>query len=266
MDDYETFRETHLWLNPNAAVKNMEDIIMTKVLVMMGIRNFHNIWRGSKRGTLSLARALNARENSSNYTIMSNRHKSIIEALKNVVPQTSRRICVLYFYKNFAANYHGAWFHYIFCIAANTYSSFVYLKAMDKIKKKEHVVYHWLRDSEPLEHWARFKFDTNLKFDDNTNNFAESFNNAITKLKGKPMSTMLEDIGKVVGAKFIERMHLVGRERSHHLLKKKKLTLIEEEFRNYLSVVHTGKGDFDVVEGCINFTVKLRDQFCNCKR
>jgi len=42
--------------------------------------------------------------------------------------------------------------------------------------------------------------------------------------------------------------------------------LIEEESRNCLSVFHAGKGEFDVVEGCTNFTVKLRDRFCDCKR
>ncbi|KAJ8440759.1 hypothetical protein Cgig2_005490 [Carnegiea gigantea] len=75
-----------------------------------------------------LARALDARENSSNYIIVSDRHKGIIKALKNVMPQASRRICVLHFYKNFAAHYPGIWFHYFFYIAANAYSSFVRLK------------------------------------------------------------------------------------------------------------------------------------------
>ncbi|KAJ8437761.1 hypothetical protein Cgig2_009476 [Carnegiea gigantea] len=101
----------------------------------------------------------------------------IIKALKNVMPQVSRRICVLHFYKNFAAHYLGAWFHCFFYIAANAYSSFVHLKAMDKIKQKEPAAY-----------------------------------------------------------------------------------------QNCLSVVHTGQGEFDVVEGCTNFTVKLKEHFCDCKK
>jgi len=56
---------------------------------------------------------------------------------------------------------------------------------MDKIKKKEPTTYHSLRDSEPLQHSAKFKFDTNLKYGDDINSFVESFNNAITKLRGK---------------------------------------------------------------------------------
>ncbi|KAJ8441652.1 hypothetical protein Cgig2_019786 [Carnegiea gigantea] len=125
-------------------------------------------------------------------------NEGIIKALKSVMPQASRRICVLHFYKNFAAHYPGAWFHCFFYIAANANSSFVPLKATDKIKQKEPAAYQWLRDNEPLEHWARFKFDTNLKSADNTNNFVESFNNAISKLRGKPMLTMLEEIRKLI--------------------------------------------------------------------
>ena len=73
---------------------------------------------------------------------------------------------------------------------------------MDKIKDKDISAFHWLRDNEPLEHWARFKFDQTLKVDDNTNNFVESFNNAIVKHRGKPTYTMLEEIRKLIGARF----------------------------------------------------------------
>ncbi|KAJ8419659.1 hypothetical protein Cgig2_009798 [Carnegiea gigantea] len=215
--------------NSNATVENMEDFIMTKSI------------RGSPHDSYGLGWeqwALDARENSSTYTTMSDRHKL-----------------------------QGAWFHCFFYIAANAYSSFVNLKAMDEIKNKEPVTYLWLRDNEPLEHWARFKFDVNLKCADNTNNFMESFNNAITKVRGKPMVTMLKEIRKLVGARFNKRFQNASFwEGKVTPFVGKKLRLIEEESRNCLSVVHAGKEEFDVVEGCTNFTVKLEDQFCDCKR
>ncbi|KAJ8426924.1 hypothetical protein Cgig2_010442 [Carnegiea gigantea] len=144
--------------NSNAAVENMEDFIMTKYGVKVPK---HTLWRGRKLMKV----------------------QGTIKVLKNVMPQASRRICVLHFYKNFAAHYPGTWFHCFFYIAANAYSSFVHLKAMDKIKQKEPVAYQWLRDNEPLEHWARFKFDANLKSTDNTNNFVESCTNFTVKLE-----------------------------------------------------------------------------------
>jgi len=45
--------------------------------------------------------------------------------------------------------------------------------------------------------------DQTLKVDDNTNNFVESFNNAIVKHRGKPTYTMLEEIRKLKGLDLI---------------------------------------------------------------
>ncbi|KAJ8445941.1 LOW QUALITY PROTEIN: hypothetical protein Cgig2_009870 [Carnegiea gigantea] len=121
--------------------------------------------------------------------------KGIIKALKNVMPQALRRICVLYFYKNFASNYP--------------------------------------RDDEPLEHWAGFKFDQTLKLNDNTNNFIESFNNTIVKHRGKPTYTMLEEIRKLVEDGFDKRFHMsTDWEGKVIPFVEKKLKQLELEFRN----------------------------------
>ena len=80
------------------------------------------------------------------------------------------------------------------------------------------------------------------------------------------MLTMLEEIRKLMEVGFDKRLQNASCWEGNvtSFVKTKKLRLIEEESRNYLSV-HAGKGDFDVVEGCSNFTMKLRVQFCDCK-
>ena len=104
---------------------------------------------------------------------------------------------------------------------------------MDRIKQKEPAAYQWLRDNEPLEHWARFKFDANLKSADNTNNFVESFNNAIIKLRGKPLLTMLEEITKLVGVRFDKRFQNTSCwEGKVTPFVEKKLRLVEQDARN----------------------------------
>ncbi|KAJ8430866.1 hypothetical protein Cgig2_023544 [Carnegiea gigantea] len=152
-----------------------------------------------------LVRALDAVDNQSMYTITCDRHKGIIKALRTVMPNASRRTCVIHYYKNFASLYPGAWFHALFYIAANAYASFVHEKAMEKIREKGPGAYHWLRDNEKLELGARFKFNTNLKCDDNTNNFVKSFNYAIVKFRGLRILTMLEKIRKLIGSSFVKR-------------------------------------------------------------
>ncbi|KAJ8425365.1 hypothetical protein Cgig2_015079 [Carnegiea gigantea] len=214
-----------------------------------------------------LVTALHAREDSSKYTIISDRHKGIIKALKNVMPQASRRIYVLHFYKNFASLYPGAWFHCFFYIAANAHSEFVFRKAMYKIKDKDISAFHCLRDNEPLEHWARFKFDQTLKVDDNTNNFVESFNNAIVKHRGKLTYTMLEEITKLIRARFEKRFQISADwDGKVTPFVEKKLKKVELESRNCCNLVPTARGEFDVREGSTNFTVKLADHYCDCQR
>ncbi|KAJ8430019.1 hypothetical protein Cgig2_008458 [Carnegiea gigantea] len=167
--------------------------------------------------------------------IQSQKPRGIIKVLRTAMPTASRRTCVIHYYKNFTSLYLGARFHAFFYIAVNTYAPFVYEKAIGKIREKDPGVYHWLRDNEKLELWARFKFDTNLKCDDNTNNFVESFNHAIVRFRGLPILTMLEEIRKLIGSRCKTCKQLdynaatCGRPRDEHgrLLTKRKRRPIE---------------------------------------
>ena len=46
----------------------------------------------------------------------------------------------------------------------------------------------------------------------------------------------------------------------------KKLRMIEIEARNCSNVVPVGRREFDVLDGSTNFTVKMRDHYCDCKK
>ncbi|KAJ8435430.1 hypothetical protein Cgig2_013928 [Carnegiea gigantea] len=135
--------------------------------------------------------------------------KGIIKALRIAMPTASRRTCVIHYNKNFASLYPGAWFHAFFYIAAN------------------------LRNTEKIELWARFKFDTNLKCDDNTNNFVKSFNHAIIKFRGLPILTMVEEIRKLTGSRFMKRFKKLQKWNGRLVpFVHKKLLITEMESRN----------------------------------
>ncbi|KAJ8424147.1 hypothetical protein Cgig2_030833 [Carnegiea gigantea] len=206
----------------------------------------------------------------------------IISALKKIMSIARRRVCVIHLYKNFISSYPsnklclltfyngyklftviivllyamclilvgtGAWFHAYFYIATNAYSIYVHEKAMEQIKEKDAAVYHWLRDTKPLEHWARFKFDHILKCPDNTNNFVESFNPTILNFRGKPLFIMFENIRKLMGGRFVKRFQKAlsweGKVVPHV---EKELKLIQGKSRNCSNIVHARKGEFDVTE------------------
>ena len=112
---------------------------------------------------------------------------------------------------------------------------------MEKIREKGPTAYHWLRDNEKLEMWARFKFDTNLKCNDNTNNFVESFNHGIMKFRGLPILTMLEEIRKLIGSRFLKISEKSKKWKGKLIpYVHKKLIRIEMESTNYANLVHAG--------------------------
>jgi len=91
--------------------------------------------------------------------------------------------------------------------------------------------------------------------------------------RGKPVFTMLEDIRKLVGGRFIKRFEKAQSWEGKVVpCVEKQLKLIKGKSRNCSSIIHAGKGEFDVTEGEFdvtegktNFIVRLGDRFCDCQ-
>ena len=73
---------------------------------------------------------------------------------------------------------------------------------MGEIKKENIHAYNWLMEK-PLHLWARHAFDVDVKSDHVTNNMAESFNQWLGTVRGKPVLTLLENIR----IKLMKRFH-----------------------------------------------------------
>lgn len=95
----------------------------------------------------------------------------------------------------------------------------------------------------------------------------KSFNNVIVKHRGKPIYTMLEEIRKLVGNRFDKRFEMAASwEGKATPFVARKLKLMESDARNCSSIFPAGRGECDVVEGTTNFSVKLNEHYCNCKK
>ncbi|KAJ8439455.1 LOW QUALITY PROTEIN: hypothetical protein Cgig2_008486 [Carnegiea gigantea] len=173
--------------------------------------------------------------------------KGIIKALRTAIPPTSRRTCVIHYYKNFTSLYPSVWFHAFYYIAVNAYAPFVHEKGMEKIREKDPGAYYWLRDNEKLELWARLSLIPIL----NVMTIPTTLLKASTT--GLPILTILEEIRKLIGTRLVPFVH-------------KKLLIIEIESRNCIHLVHAVQGEFDVTEGHTNFIVRLQDTFCDCRK
>ncbi|KAF6176281.1 hypothetical protein GIB67_023572 [Kingdonia uniflora] len=100
----------------------------------------------------------------SKLTFISDRQKGLVEAVLQVFPHSNHRFYFRYMYTNFKQLCRG-----VTELDANT----------------------WL-EREPYESWCRSFFDASTKCEHVTNNFSESFNNWIVKIRDKPLNKMVE--------------------------------------------------------------------------
>ena len=78
---------------------------------------------------------------------------------------------------------------------------------------------------------------------------------------------MLEKIRKLIGSRFVTRYDKSQRWNGKLVpYIHKKLLQIEMKSRNCKNLIHAGQGEFDVTEGHTNFTVRLKDKFCDCRK
>jgi len=87
------------------------------------------------------------------------------------------------------------------------------------------------------------------------------------KHRGKRIYTMLEEIRKLIRARFDKRFQMLADwDGNVTPFVEKKLKQLELESRKCSNLVLARRRKFDVKEGSINFTVNLGDHYCDYKR
>ena len=85
--------------------------------------------------------------------------------------------------------------------------------------------------------------------------------------RGKPTYIVLEEIRKLIGARFDKRFQMSANlEGKVPPFVEKKLKQLKLEFRNCSNLVPVGRREFDFREGSVNFTIKLEDHYFDCQR
>ncbi|KAF9614097.1 hypothetical protein IFM89_015359 [Coptis chinensis] len=100
--------------------------------------------------------------------------------------EASKRYCFKHMYKNFKKNFGGELWENLAWGAAKAYKQQELIKILGVINKTNSKALDWL-DTEPRSCWARAHFDWTSKCDELTNNFSESFNSWILRIRDKPL-------------------------------------------------------------------------------
>ncbi|KAF6175792.1 hypothetical protein GIB67_036257 [Kingdonia uniflora] len=125
--------------------------------------------------------------------IFVDRQKRVIDAVANIFPFVNHRFCFRHMYKNMKKVYRGTHLESWVWKAARAYKQVEKKNMLDELKLDNPSAHDWLM-KEPFEHWARSHFDFTAKCEHITNNFSESFNNWILKIRDKPLYKALEKL------------------------------------------------------------------------
>ncbi|KAK4396012.1 hypothetical protein Sango_1437800 [Sesamum angolense] len=130
------------------------------------------------------------------WSFISDRQKGLVEALKDLVPESEHIFCLRHMYENFKMKFKSVELKEYFWKAASTankreFDGFMKkIEELDpKIKAEVETASEWLRKINP-QHWARSHFPVQSKCDILVNNLCESFNNYILEARDKPIITI----------------------------------------------------------------------------
>nr|GEX67173.1 hypothetical protein [Tanacetum cinerariifolium] len=91
-------------------------------------------------------------------TLMSDQHKGLIEAVKDVMPNAEHRQCSRHIYENFRKQYHGLEYRQLFWEASKASHPQLFNKIIDKIKSANSNAHKYLMDKNSKT-WSRAFFE-----------------------------------------------------------------------------------------------------------
>nr|GEY07283.1 multidrug resistance-associated protein 5 [Tanacetum cinerariifolium] len=135
-------------------------------------------------------------------TLMSDQHKGLIEAVKDVMPNAEHRQCARHIYESFRKQYTGLEYRQLFWATSKASYPQLFNKIIDKIKSANSNAHKYLMDKNPKT-WSRAFFEVDKGCEAIENGFSECFNSMIVNVRHKPLLTILEAIRVIV----LERMN-----------------------------------------------------------
>ncbi|GJZ39851.1 splicing factor [Tanacetum coccineum] len=126
-------------------------------------------------------------------TILSDGHKGLIEAVKELLPHVEHRLCARHIYANFKRKWNGLHYKSLFWGAAASILKVQFKHKIELIKDIDPLAFDWLMERDPKT-WCRTYFQMDWSCAAFENGISESYHSAIGFARTKPIITMLEEI------------------------------------------------------------------------
>ncbi|KAK1439423.1 hypothetical protein QVD17_05241 [Tagetes erecta] len=196
-------------------------------------------------------------------TFISDQHKGIIEAVKDIFPNAEHRQCTRHIYANFKKKYRGLQFKSLFWAAANSTTKQFFEEKMEELKTISKSAYDHLMERNPTT-WSRAFFEVGRACDVFENGMSESFNSSIRVARRKPIISMFEEIRTFV----MRRMFSMSKKSKSYQNEvcpriRKKIEVIKKLQRHY-DVIGGGSNIFEVRSEKNAYAVNIQEQSCTC--
>ncbi|XP_026377637.1 uncharacterized protein LOC113271930 [Papaver somniferum] len=140
-------------------------------------------------------------------TFISDRQKGLIEAVSALFPRSPHRYYFRHMFKNMKTHYKGSKIHNLIWNAAKAYKFTHWKFHMDALVLENGDVAQYKMNEDPIR-WSKAFFDPSCCCEYMNNNFSESFNNMIKKLRDKPICTLVLMYGQLIMGLWYRRTQL----------------------------------------------------------
>nr|KAJ0199436.1 hypothetical protein LSAT_V11C600338640 [Lactuca sativa] len=167
------------------------------------------------------------------FSLMSEQHKGLIEAAKELLPYVEHRQCARHIFQNLQKRFTGAIYHTLFWRASKATTEHSFKVVMKEIETLNPEAHQYLMEKDPKT-WSRAFFQTGRCCDAVENGFSESFNVVIVDARKKPIITMLEEIRLYMMDK-IYNIKLKGQQWGNHICPeiRDKVNFLKKAQRHY---------------------------------
>ncbi|XP_044373549.1 uncharacterized protein [Triticum aestivum] len=203
--------------------------------------------------------------NTSRWSIMSDKQKGLIRAVKELFSDSEHRFCVRHLWQNFTKNFKGEILKNQLWRCARSTTTGQFRANMDQMLILNKEAHDWLDELDPKT-WVRAYQREFPKCDVLLNNNCEVFNKYILEAREMPFLSMAQTIKGQIMARVYSKKEEAGKWHGTICPKIRKRLQRHVEAANTCTADPAGLGIFQVNDRGADFEVDIRLRTCSCKR
>ncbi|XP_023761650.2 uncharacterized protein LOC111910090 [Lactuca sativa] len=198
------------------------------------------------------------------YSVISDQHKVLIKAVKELLPYVEHRQCAKHISQNLRKMYSGAQYESIFWKACKVTIEVDFKVSMKELEVLDPSAYQYLIDKDPKT-WSRAYFQPGRCCDAMENGMSESFNVVIVDARKNPTITMLEELRMYMMERvFNKKCKGLGRGNQICPTIREIANEIKKGLRHY-QVLPSGLNQFEVRGTTDAYELDLEERTCSCR-